>query len=591
MLASVYRIRFLLACAVLFSVSLDMGCKKSRHERKFDEPFISADIQMTAREDSTLTTVELGVVIAIGGFGEEVIATAEVIRIETDNTTTALPSLSEGRARHVAVAIKGGTKVAIAGGFSGSLSQPSNLSSTLIYDVATGTIQAGPNLPEALSEQKANFWNGGTPQDFSDDVVFLIGGRDASGDPSDLVLRWNLALGTITNVATLDTPRADHTATLSRNASGDPRIYVIGGVSASDSLGSTEVIDPSSGIVTSGPDLPAPRSRHAAVSVGTDEAILIVGGLDSGGLPIDQGFLLQTTVSPETVSEAGRFGPAAFDLLALPLGDGNAVVLGGFSAMEDGTPVRPLKETALFAFDSTSGEGQFIDLPDFDLSSGAGAPAGAVRPGNDLDTEGTGTSVVLAGGRGSRGELRRGRLYNPYNPEAALTHDLTSQVGPEKALVGATLIGIFGVIERIREYDEDHRRNIDLKRVEDPVLGTVVRGEIGEWDVHLEIDGGMIYGEAAEEGFVVFTESDDLRADGIDIDLKARPDATIDGRYYLSWKKNSLLVQVWKIKRAFEGRIASDDPNVAIKVEDNGTRTDEGISFFDNRTLDLDRSR
>ena len=39
--------------------------------------------------------------------------------------------------------------------------------------------------------------------------------------------------------------------------------------------------------------------------------------------------------------------------------------------------------------------------------------------------------------------------------EAALTHDLTSQVGPEKALVGATLIGIFGVIERIREYDED----------------------------------------------------------------------------------------------------------------------------------------
>jgi hypothetical protein len=154
-------------------------------------------------------------------------------------------------------------------------------------------------------------------------------------------------------------------------------------------------------------------------------------------------------------------------------------------------------------------------------------------------------------------------------------------------------VGIFGVIERTREYYGARLRDIDLERVEDPVRGTVVKGKIGEWKVDLEIDGGMIRGKAAETSFTVDIRGDELRGDGVSVDLRAAPDTSIEGRYYPSWKKNSFLVQVWRLDgdRPFEGRIASYDTNLVIDIAASGMKTESAHSWIDNRTMDLDGSR
>jgi hypothetical protein len=558
-------------------LALVSGCGHPSHSRSSSAPPIWEEAGVSARESATVTTVgadpERKEVVVIGGLGPGA-PLAGVSIVGADGAVRAGPDLPEGRARHAAVAIEGGTKIAVIGGVGAA----GALSSTIIYDPSTGA-QAGPDLPEPLVDPRAVLWG---------DTVFIIGGRDAAEDPSNRVFLWSIPGGTIQQTG-LAEARADHTATL---AGG--KIWVVGGEGAAEVLKSVEVID-QTGVVSVDPGLstiPAPRTRHAAAPLGGGSAVLIAGGLGADGAPLDSGLVLSAGVTP-TITDAGRFGPATFDLLALPLAGGNAVVLGGFTALEDGEAVRPSKEAALLVFDPASDSGSFLDLPDADPGDGVGAPAGDVRPGSSLGDEGSGESIVLAGGRGSGGDLRGGWIYNPYSPEAARANDLTARFGGDRALVGATLVGIFGVIERTREYYGERHREIDLARVEDAVRGTVVRGKIGEWEVDLELDSGVIRGKAAETSFTVYIRGDELRGDGVSVDLRAAPDESVEGRYYLSWKKNSVLVQVWRLyaDHPFEGRVASDAPNLVIGIAASGAATDAAHSYFDNRGIDLSGSR
>jgi hypothetical protein len=559
-------------------LALGGGCKDPSHSRGSSSQSIWSEAGISAREAATATTVgtdpERKDVVVIGGLGADGSPLADVSIVGAGDAVRAGPSLAEGRARHAAVAIQGGTRIAVIGG----VGVEGALESTIIYDPSAGP-SPGPDLPAPVVDPRAVLF---------DDAIFIIGGRRADGSPSDAVLRWTLSSpDPIAQVATLTYARAGHTATL---AGG--RIWVVGGENETGVLSSVDVIDPATDARSDGPALPAGRTRHAAAALGDGAAVLIAGGLGADGAPLDSGLVLSVAATP-AISDAGRFGPAAFDLLALPLTGGNAIVLGGFTALEDGSAVRPSKEAALLVFDAASASGSFIDLPDADPGNGLGAPAGDVRPGNSLGDEGAGESLVLAGGRGSGGDLRGGRIYNPYTVEAARANDLTARFGSDRALVGATLVGIFGVIERTREYYGERHREIDIERVEDAVRGTVVRGEIGEWDVDLELDSGVIRGKAAGTSFTVFIRGDELRGDGVSVDLRAAPDESVEGRYYLSWKKNSVLVQVWRLggDRPFEGRIASDDPNLVIEVAAGGGRTDASHSYFDNREIDLSGSR
>jgi hypothetical protein len=111
--------------------------------------------------------------------------------------------------------------------------------------------------------------------------------------------------------------------------------------------------------------------------------------------------------------------------------------------------------------------------------------------------------------------------------------------------------------------------------------------------VDLEVDGGEIRGEAAGTRFHVTTRGDELRGDGVSVDLRASPDDSVQGRYYLSWKKNSVIVQAWRVStdRRFEGRVAATDRNVAIETAGDGSRTDSAHSWMDSANLDLEHSR
>ncbi len=586
--------RFLgLVLSLVVCSGLLVGCKKDRKGSvRFQEPAISGSIALTAREGTTATALASGVVVVAGGFGESGAALAEVSLIAADDSVSVALSLAIGRARHGAVAIEGGARVAIAGGVAGTSAAPLALASTVLFDPAAGPT-AGPDLPAAVREAKVVFWDGGTPADPSDDAVFVIGGRDSAGTPSAAVFRWNLAAGTTALASTLSTARAGHTATLCAGPGGIPLIYVIGGEDSGGPLATTERIDPVAGTVTAGPALPSARTRHAAASVGGCGAVLVVGGLDGSGAGIGSALLLRLTgAAPETFADAGGFGPAVFDLLALTQADGDAAVLGGFTALESGAPARPSKEAALFDFDAAAVSGEFIDLPDIDPSSGAGAAAAAVRPGSALGADGTGSAVVLAGGRGSGGELLAAASYNPFGASAARSRDLTRQVGGERAMLGATLLAVFGMVEKTREYEAGRLRDIDFTRTDDPVLGTVITGDLGEFGVRIELDGGLIRCVAAGETIVAFPEGDRLRSDAMDIRIG---DDSASGRYYLSWKRNSLRVDLRQqfSSSHFEGRIAIDLDrdlrNTAVEIEGGGARTDRHRSFVDSRNFDLTR--
>ncbi len=578
---------------------LPAGCKKDRKGSvRFEEPAISGAITIAAREGTTATTLASGTILVAGGFGAAgglgAVSTAlsEVSLIASDDSARAAAPLGSGRARHGAVAIEGGARVAIAGGVTGTAAAPVAIASTVLFDPALGPT-AGPDLPAAVSEAQVVFWDGGTPVDFSDDAVFVIGGRDAAGSPSAAIFRWNLAAGTTVLAVTLSTARAGHTATLCGGPGGTPLIYVIGGEDSGGPLATTERIDPAAGTVTAGPALPSARTRHAAASVGSCGGILVLGGLDASGAAIGSAILLRLTgAAPETFIDAGFFGPAVFDLVALTQADGDAVVLGGFTALESGVPVRPSKEAALFDFDAAAVSGEFIDIPDIDATSGAGAAAGAVRTGSSLGTDGTASAVVLAGGRGSDGELRAAASYNPFGAAAARVRDLTRQVGGERAMLGVTLLSIFGMVEKTREYEAGRLRDIDFARIEHPVLGTLIEGDLGEFKVSFEVDGGLIRGKAAGEEIIAFSVGDRLRSDAIDIRLG---DDLVEGRYDLSWKRNSLRVDLRQqfSSNHFEGRIAIDLDrdlrNTAIEIEGEGARTDRHRSFVDSRNFDLTR--
>ncbi|HZU97966.1 MAG TPA: kelch repeat-containing protein, partial [Planctomycetota bacterium] len=78
-------------------------------------------------------------------------------------------------------------------------------------------------------------------------------------------------------VSPLATARVFHTATLL--ASG--QVLVVGGQSGSSVTNTTEVFDPSTGLVSAGPQLGTARMNHAAVLL-PDQTVLVIGGQSDG---------------------------------------------------------------------------------------------------------------------------------------------------------------------------------------------------------------------------------------------------------------------------------------------------------------------
>ncbi len=140
------------------------------------------------------------------------------------------------------------------------------LSSSEIYDPREGTFGAGPAMTVARSGHAATVLLGGR--------VLLSGGFDAAGKP---VASVELFDGdTFLPPVGMDEGRAFHTATLLK----DGRVLIAGGLGSGGTVvPTTAIYDPRNDSVVDGPNLKAPRARHAAVLV-DDAVVALIGGVN-----------------------------------------------------------------------------------------------------------------------------------------------------------------------------------------------------------------------------------------------------------------------------------------------------------------------
>ncbi|MGL4573710.1 MAG: Kelch repeat-containing protein, partial [Burkholderiaceae bacterium] len=159
-----------------------------------------------------------------------------------------------------------------------------------------------------------------------DGSVLVIGGSRGQSLLSDAVDRFDPATRTFTRIGTLQTGRADHTAT--RTASG--RILVLGGLISLNIGNVADVIDERTGAVTSGGKPVQGRNRHAAVAL-ADGRVLVVGGFLRSTVelwdPATGTFRLVTATM-----QHWRASPTA-TLLA----DGRVLIVGGYSDAQNYT--------------------------------------------------------------------------------------------------------------------------------------------------------------------------------------------------------------------------------------------------------------
>jgi hypothetical protein len=162
-------------------------------------------------------------------------------------------------------------------------------------------------------------------------LVYIIGGLIKTGTASDSIERFDPRTGRSEIIAHLQGARMWHRAVVV----GD-KIFVLGGAKPYGSSGvdlrkSLEIFDLSTGTVSSGPDMPEPRSQFACVEAG-GQIFAIGGRLYDRGLYS----FTDTTAVLDIANNRWRQGgamprPRAADGVALD--DGSIVVAGGY----DGT--------------------------------------------------------------------------------------------------------------------------------------------------------------------------------------------------------------------------------------------------------------
>jgi hypothetical protein len=165
----------------------------------------------------------------------------------------------------------------LVGGARGQLLAQQAWASTEIYDPITDGFSPGPSMNTPRSMHSAT--------QLADGRWLVAGGVNATNDPQDTVEIYDPALDTFTLIAPMGTPRMGHTATLLANG----KVLVTGGIQAMpttptqlepihQTVNTTELYDPLTGVWTAGPNLLTPRAGHAAITR-PDGKVLLAGGI------------------------------------------------------------------------------------------------------------------------------------------------------------------------------------------------------------------------------------------------------------------------------------------------------------------------
>ncbi len=219
---------------------LVMGCGGHSSSSVYTSETFAPTALTEARTRHTSSQVAGGEILVAGGIDSAGEPTAQTL-IVTRTSVEDGPVLQTARIGHSATVLPSG-KVLIVGGYSDAQrTQP--ISSTEVYDPATGEITPGPRLLVARGCHAAAAIPG------AGDAVIIAGGRTdiggrADGGASDVIERFEgvaLDQATVDTLPALDRARRWHTAT----AAAPGQVLVIGGFDTNgNALASIEHVNP-----------------------------------------------------------------------------------------------------------------------------------------------------------------------------------------------------------------------------------------------------------------------------------------------------------------------------------------------------------
>jgi hypothetical protein len=233
---------------------------------------------------------------------------------ETNNGEGGISSIGEmttRRAAHTATLLQNG-KVLVAGGFAGG----SSLSTVELFDPATKSFTAAPNMSVARAGHTATLLSNGR--------VLIAGGYNGSYVASAEL--YDPAANSFTPASAMTAARSGHVATPLPNG----KVLLIGGVGTGWTfLASAEIYDPAANIFSATGAMLAARESHTATLLANGK-VLVAGG-HRGRRPT-----VTIYSSAEIYDTAtGKF-TAAGDMTtrrhkhdAVPLADGRILILGG----------------------------------------------------------------------------------------------------------------------------------------------------------------------------------------------------------------------------------------------------------------------
>lgn len=259
----------------------------------------------------TATLLPNGKVLIAGGFSNNVsLASAELFDPAT-GTCTNTGSMMVGRANHTATLLTNG-KVLVAGGQ--NIATGTILSDAELYDPTTGAWSITGTLDVPRYAHTATLLEDGT--------VLVAGGGStnaAGADITDSAELYYPATGAWSEVSSMNTARASHTATLLPNG----QVLVAAGVGSNfTELASAEIYDPVSATWTTTNSLNTARASHTATLLRNGQ-VLVAGGFQSSVEVFDPASGIWTTTN--SMNTGRQYHTATL------LPDGNVLVAGGIT--------------------------------------------------------------------------------------------------------------------------------------------------------------------------------------------------------------------------------------------------------------------
>ena len=272
----VFRVRFLALLGFLGLMTCSLGVPSSFALLLQASGTWTLTGQMSnARKGAAAAVLLDGTVLVAGGTDASgnVLASAEIYGAGGVFQLTATP-MNFPRTGHTATVLYRG-RVLVAGG--SSTTAPSGVVlSAEIYDPGSKVWYI---LPSSLMQPRT----GHTATLLTNGAVLLAGGQDFSGMALNTLELYipGTTPAFVPVMSTMSSPRFGHAAA----ALYDGRVFIAGGTDGSTVWSTTDIYDPSTGLVTAGPPLNTARSAATATTL-LDGTVLIAGGTDGTNTPL-----------------------------------------------------------------------------------------------------------------------------------------------------------------------------------------------------------------------------------------------------------------------------------------------------------------